>query len=63
MDVPKVHKTKEDLYALLIKVTILDEISQIKSIQYERTPIEREKFEEYVAKNTKLGDVHKLSKR
>lgn len=46
------YKTKDDLYALLIKVPILDDISEIKPTQYERIPIEREIFEDYVAKNT-----------
>lgn len=46
------YKTKEDLYALLIKVPILDDIFEKKTIQYERIPIEKEIFEDYVAKNT-----------
>ena len=38
------YKTKEDLYALLLKVPILNE--------YERVPIEKNIFENYVAQNT-----------
>lgn len=46
------YKTKEDLYALLLKVPILDNISEIKNEEYERVPIERKIFEEYVARNS-----------
>lgn len=45
-------KTKEDLYALLIKVPILDNISEENSNEYERLPIEKDIFEKYVAENT-----------
>lgn len=38
------YKTKEDLYALLVKTPILDE--------FERKPIENELFEKYVEQNT-----------
>ena len=47
------YKTKEDLYALLLKVPILDNLSEFKQNEkYERIPIENEIFEEYVAQNT-----------
>lgn len=46
------YKTKEDLYALLIKVPILDNISEENSNEYERLPIEKDIFEKYVAENT-----------
>lgn len=46
------YKTKEDLYALLLKVPILDNISEIQDNEYERVPIEKNIFEKYVAQNT-----------
>ena len=46
------YKTKEDLYALLLKVPILDDISEIQDNEYERCPIEKNIFENYVAQNT-----------
>ena len=46
------YKTKEDLYALLLKVPILDDISEIQDNEYERVPIEKNIFENYVAQNT-----------
>jgi len=46
------YKTKEDLYALLIKTPILDNMSEESSIEYERRPIEPEIFEKYVQENT-----------
>ena len=46
------YKTKEDLYALLLKVPILDDISEIQDNEYERVPIEKNIFEKYVAQNT-----------
>jgi len=45
------YKTKEDLYHLLLKAPILDDISEIKEERYERIPIEKEFFERYVAQN------------
>lgn len=45
-------KTKEDLYAFLRKVPILNNVSEEKQNDYERLPIEREIFEEYVANHT-----------
>ena len=47
------YKTKEDLYALLLKVPILDNLSELKqNEEYERIPIEKDIFELYVAENT-----------
>ena len=46
------YKTKEDLYALLLKVPILDDLSEIKEESYQKIPVEKDVFEEYVAKNT-----------
>ena len=47
------YKTKEDLYALLIKVPILDDFTELKqNEEYERIPIEKDVFEKYVAENT-----------
>ena len=56
------YKTKEDLYALLLKVPILDEISEENKNAYERIPIEKDIFEEYVARNTTKQGV-KLIRR
>jgi hypothetical protein len=50
------YKTKEDLYALLVKTPILDEFSEESFNEYERKPIEKEIFEKYVEQNaTKKG--------
>ena len=46
------YKTKEDLYALLLKVPILDNISEIKEKKYERIPIEKDIFKKYITQNT-----------
>ena len=46
------YKTKEDLYALLKKVPILDDFSEEAHQEYERKSIEREIFEQYVKENT-----------
>ena len=47
------YKTKDDLYALLLKVPILDNLSEIEQNDvYERIPIEKNVFEHYVAENT-----------
>ena len=46
------YKTKEDLYALLVKTPILDDFSEEASNEYERKPIEKEIFEKYVEQNT-----------
>lgn len=46
------YKTKEDLYALLLKVPILDNLSGLnRNEDYERIPIEKDIFEQYVAEN------------
>lgn len=52
LHVVEYYKTKEDLYALLLKVPILDDISEMQYNEYERIPIEKEIFEKYVAQNT-----------
>lgn len=46
------YKTKKDLYALLIKVPILDDFPEMKEEKYEKDPIETDIFEKYVAENT-----------
>lgn len=46
------YKTKEDLYALLQKTPILDNFSEEVNQEYERKPIERDLFEQYVKENT-----------
>lgn len=46
------YKTKEDLYALLQKTPILEDFSEEDYQEYERKPIEKEIFEEYVKQNT-----------
>ena len=47
------YKTKEDLYALLLKVPILDDLSELKqNEEYERVSIEKDIFEQYIAENT-----------
>ena len=46
------YKTKEDLYALLIKTPILDDMSETQNQEYGRKTIERDLFEEYVKENT-----------
>lgn len=46
------YKTKEDLYALLVKIPILDDFSEESSNEYERKTIEKEIFEKYVEQNT-----------
>lgn len=43
------YKSKADLYALLLKVPILDDFSKIKN---EKVPIETNVFEKYVTENT-----------
>lgn len=56
------YKTKEDLYALLLKVPILDNVSEMKDESYERVSIEKNIFEEYVTKNL-TGKGIKLIRR
>lgn len=46
------YKTKDDLYALLVKVPILDNCSEMNHEEYERVPIEKDIFEKYVDENT-----------
>ena len=46
------YKTKEDLYALLVKTPILDDFSEESFNEYERKPIEKKIFEKYVEQNT-----------
>jgi len=46
------YKTKEDLYALLQKTPILDDFSEEVNQEYERKPIERDLFEQYVKENS-----------
>ena len=45
------YKTKEDLYALLVKTPILDDSTEEEFQEYERKPIEKEIFEKYVKAN------------
>ena len=52
LHVVEYYKTEEDLYALLLKVPILDNFSEMKNGEYERVPIEKNLFEKYVAENT-----------
>ena len=51
LHVIKYYKTKEDLYALLVKTPILDDFPEKKLQEYERKPIEKEIFEKYVNEN------------
>lgn len=46
------YKTKEDLYALLVKTPILDDMSEESFKEYERKLIENDIFEKYVNENT-----------
>ena len=46
------YKTKEDLYALLLKTPILDNMSEESYKEYERKTIENDIFEKYVNENT-----------
>ena len=46
------YKTKEDLYALLLKVPILNNFSETENGKFERIPIENDIFEKYVKENT-----------
>lgn len=46
------YKTKEDLYALLQKTPILDDFSEDVNQEYERKPIEKDLFEQYVKENS-----------
>lgn len=63
LHVVEYYKTKEDLYALLSKVPILDDFSEEEeNNEYERIPIEKEIFEKYVEENTTINGV-KLIRR
>lgn len=46
------YKTKEDLYALLVKTPILDDMFEESSKVYERKTIENDILEKYVNENT-----------
>ncbi len=46
------YKTKEDLYALLLKTQILIDFSERTSKDYEIKPIEKEILEKYINENT-----------
>lgn len=52
LHVVEYYKTKEDLYALLLKVPVLDNFSEMKNGEYEIVPIQNIIFEKYVAENT-----------
>ena len=45
------YKTKEDLYALLIKTPILDEFSEEEKQEYKIKTIENDKLEKYINEN------------
>ena len=46
------YKTPDDLYALLVKTPILNDVSGENSNNYEHLPIEKELFDQYVSENT-----------
>ena len=46
------YETREDLYALLLKIPILDNFSETENNNYERVTIEKDLFEKYVSENT-----------
>lgn len=46
------YKTEEDLYALLQKTPILDDFSEDVKQEYERKPIEKDLFAQYVKENS-----------
>ena len=56
------YKTKEDLYALLLKVPILDDFSEETSNNHKKFAIEKNIFEKYVAENTTTKGI-KLIRR
>ena len=56
------YKTKEDLYALLVKTPILDDFSEENPNEYERKPIENDIFLKYVEQNTSKKGI-KLIRR
>lgn len=46
------YKTAKDLYALLTRVPILDDVSDENSDNYKKVPIEKDIFEKYVEEHT-----------
>lgn len=52
LHVVEYYKTKEDLYALLVKTPILDDFSEESQNEYERKPIEEEILDKYISENT-----------
>ena len=63
LHVVEYYKTKNDLYALLLKVPILDDFSEInENDKCDRLPIEKDIFEKYVADNN-TGKGIKLIRR
>ena len=44
----KLYKTMEDLHVLLVKISILGDILEEFSNEYERKPIEEELFDKYI---------------
>lgn len=56
------YKTEEDLYALLQKTPILDDFSEEINQEYERKPIEKDLFEQYVKENSTPNGI-KLIRR
>lgn len=52
LHVVEYYKTKKDLYMLLLKVPILDDLSEEKTDEHEKLPIDKELFEKYVSENT-----------
>lgn len=56
------YKTKKDLYTLLQKTPILDDFSEEVNQKYERKPIERDLFEQYVRENSTAKGI-KLVRR
>lgn len=52
LHVVEYYKTKEDLYALLVKAPILDDMSEESCREYERKLVEKNLFEHYVKENT-----------
>ncbi len=56
LHVVEYYKTRDDLYALLIKTPILNDFSEVVSSEYKMNLIENEIFEKYVNENaTKKG--------
>lgn len=51
LHVVEYYKTKKDLYALLLKTPILDDVSEENSDEYQRKQIEIDIFDKYVSEN------------